>query len=424
MNWTDEELDQLFSDAANNATVEYNDAYWKDIEGMLPVRKKRKGLLWWMGSAGALVFFGSLLLVQVPFTNKSTFANQAVRELSNESAKQSNERLSSTVSVKENKAESTAENQQTGFNNIPIQKTNAAEVNNLPKVNQSNGNMAVKTTDESKMKSQLVQPNAQSLNPIADNSGKLIEKESPFEVQDDKLVTEVNEENISTLPLIDLYGFHQLPELISTSYKLKTRSPHALYVEVGVGMGQSPILSSENGSGMAKNYGLQFGYSHQKSKFRFSSGLGISLQQFNNVYIKERSLIYGYGVNSVDNHYRFSSLLRFEVPLSISYQMNRHILSAGMSLSFPIVSGVSYTKFIDGNISIQEKGYTSTEFFKPFGTEAQIGYAYQIGSNWEIGIKVQMQLINPIDSERIIGKTNALPLSGQMTLRKTIVFKK
>jgi hypothetical protein len=72
MSWTDEELDQLFSDAASNATVEYNDAYWKDIEGMLPVRKKRKGLLWWMGGAGAIVFFGSLLLVQFPFTTKST----------------------------------------------------------------------------------------------------------------------------------------------------------------------------------------------------------------------------------------------------------------------------------------------------------------------------------------------------------------
>ena len=75
-------------------------------------------------------------------------------------------------------------------------------------------------------------------------------------------------------------------------------------------------------------------------------------------------------------------------------------------------------------MAVEEKGYTSTEFFKPFGAELQVGYTYQLGSNWELGAKVQMQLINPIASDRILGISNALPLSGQVALRKTIGFKK
>ena len=100
MSWTDDELDQLFSDAASNATVEYNDAYWKDIEGMLPVRKKRKGLLWWMGGAGALVFFGTLLLVQVPFTTKSTVAKEPVRKLASGSTTDMSVNSSASSQVK------------------------------------------------------------------------------------------------------------------------------------------------------------------------------------------------------------------------------------------------------------------------------------------------------------------------------------
>jgi hypothetical protein len=240
------------------------------------------------------------------------------------------------------------------------------------------------------------------------------------DIQQEKLETEA----IPTLATIDINPLHHSGELIPTFYKLKTRSPHALFAEVGLGLGQSPITSSENGSAIAKNYGLQLGYSFQKSNFRYSAGLGILVQQFDNVYIKERSLIYGFGSNSIDNHYRFSSLLRLEVPLAIGYQFKRHTLSAGASFSFPLIAGLSFTKYVDGNMAVEEKGYTSTEFFKPFGAELQVGYAYQLGSNWELGAKVQMQLINPIASDRILGTSNALPLSGQVALRKTIVFKK
>jgi hypothetical protein len=116
--------------------------------------------------------------------------------------------------------------------------------------------------------------------------------------------------------------------------------------------------------------------------------------------------------------------MRIDVPLAIGYQFKRHILTAGARFSFPIIAGVSFTKYVDGNMAVEETGYTTTEFFKPFGAELQLGYAYHLGSNWELGAKVQMQLINPIVSDRIIGKTSTLPLSGQVAIRKTIVFKK
>jgi hypothetical protein len=426
MSWTDEELDQLFSDAASNATAEYNDAYWKDIEGMLPVRKKRKGLLWWMGGAGAIVFFGTLLLVQFPFTTKSTIGKENARELANSSVTDLNQsptsspsnRVKKTVNLVESNTSLTDNNRNITDNSVSLQNTN-------------NYKATKGTINPEKAVQQKVKTNEAIVEPIrlVDNSLLVNEDRRLFnsieivesnDIQQEKLEIEA----IPTLATIDINPLHHSGELIPMYYKLKTRSPHALFAEVGLGLGQSPITSSENGSAIAKKYGIQLGYSFQKSNFRYSAGLGISVQQFDNVYIKERSLIYGFGSNSIDNHYRFSSLLRLEVPLAIGYQFKRHTLSAGASFSLPLIAGLSFTKYVDGNMAVEEKGYTSTEFFKPFGAELQVGYAYQLGSNWELGAKVQMQLINPIASDRILGISNALPLSGQVALRKTIVFKK
>jgi hypothetical protein len=428
MSWTDEELDQLFSDAASNATVEYNDAYWKDIEGMLPVRKKRKGLLWWMGGAGALVFFGTLLLVQFPFTTKSSVGNENSPELANSSVTDLNESATSSSSNRFKKSINSVESNTSLIEKNLNISDNSASLQNTHKYKAAKGPDNPKKAFQQKVKSNeaIVEPVR-----LVDNSSLVNEDRGLFnpiqivesksnEIQQEEMVSEV----IPTLATIGINPLYQAAELIPTFYSLKSRSPHALYAEMGLGIGQSPIASSENGSGMSKNYGLQLGYSFQKSNFRYSAGLGISLQQFDNVYIKERSLIYGFGSNSVDNHYRFSSLMRIEVPLAIGYQFKRHTLSAGANFSFPVIAGLSYTKFVDGNMAVEEKGYTSTEFFKPFGAELQLGYAYHLGSNWELGAKVQMQLINPIASDRILGKTNALPLSGQVALRKTIVFKK
>ena len=426
MSWTDEELDQLFSNAASNATVEYNDAYWKDIEGMLPVRKKHKGLLWWMGGAGALVFFGTLLLVQVPFTTKSTVAKEPVRKLASGSTTDMSVNSSASSQVKKsvNSTESYTSLIDTKLNSADKQSAIQNTIRNKVSEGTVNPEQAIQQkvrSNESTVESLAILNNSTQLVVRQDlfSSAVVVESNSNV-IQQEKLETE----GIPTLATIDINPFYHSGELIPSFYKLKTRSPHALYAEVGLGLGQSPIISSENGSAIAKNYGLQLGYSFQKSKFRYSAGLGISVQQFDNVYIKERSLIYGFGSNSVDNHYRFSSLMRVEVPLAIGYQFKRHTLSAGASFSFPVIAGLSFTKYVDGNMAVEEKGYTSTEFFKPFGAELQVGYTYQLGSNWELGAKVQMQLINPIASDRILGISNALPLSGQVALRKTIGFKK
>ena len=49
MSWTDKEMDKLFQKEAGKQSFEYKDAYWKEMEAMLPVAKKGD-FLWFLTS--------------------------------------------------------------------------------------------------------------------------------------------------------------------------------------------------------------------------------------------------------------------------------------------------------------------------------------------------------------------------------------
>ena len=42
MSWTDDELDKVFRDAAEQPVFEYQSSYFRDIEKQLPIKKGRK----------------------------------------------------------------------------------------------------------------------------------------------------------------------------------------------------------------------------------------------------------------------------------------------------------------------------------------------------------------------------------------------
>ena len=44
MNWTEEDIDQLFRDSANQLNIPFQESYWTEMEALLPQTKKKKGL--------------------------------------------------------------------------------------------------------------------------------------------------------------------------------------------------------------------------------------------------------------------------------------------------------------------------------------------------------------------------------------------
>jgi hypothetical protein len=168
------------------------------------------------------------------------------------------------------------------------------------------------------------------------------------------------------------------------------------------------------------SWSLSGGYLYSKHNWSLSAGAGVSELYFNNLFIKERSTIYGFGVNTYDNHYQFASMFKMDLPVSFSYHLGSHELSAGVNTSIPLFARVNYVELKDGQENSQGKSFSSTSpYFKMVLLEPSIGYRFQMDENWSIGAALKAQLINPLGSDRVKGDRNNLPLTGQITLRKT-----
>ncbi|MFN5877302.1 MAG: hypothetical protein ACK44B_00430, partial [Flavobacteriales bacterium] len=57
MSWRDDEIDDLFRDAADQQYVEFDPDYFREIERQLPIKRSRKPLIWWFSGSMFLSFF-------------------------------------------------------------------------------------------------------------------------------------------------------------------------------------------------------------------------------------------------------------------------------------------------------------------------------------------------------------------------------
>ena len=404
MNWTDEELDQLFKEAANSGSFQYNNAYFKDIEAQLPVRKKRRAIFWWMGSAGSIMLIAVLYWFMANQSNSVGKIAKTTIENDSKVTQSTSRPVSITNQAKNSVVE--AKGKEKG-----IQQKNFAPTQVTDLVTQE-------TTFKGK---EII-----IIDPIVESAGVKVETEmiEPTLMGNSEPMIEPIQE-VGTLKTTEVIGFKSLEQDILAStlvMKSKANKGTRFFAEVGGGLSQSPISTSENGSARATTWSVQGGYEFYRRNWSLSAGLGISESYFNNVYIKERSTVYGFGANTLDNQYRFGSLMTLNVPLSISYRLGSHELSGGLTTGLPILSRLKYTEFIDGNIAQEKSGITDPSFFKRLQLETMVNYRFALNKNWQIGMRLGVNLMNPIASDRIMGERTKLPLNGQITLRRTFEF--
>lgn len=396
MSWTDKELDELFKEAAAGKSFEYNAAYFKDIEAQLPVKKtRRKGLIWLWGSMGTfLVALTVFFLVGNPASDHSNSVAQTT--VINESLTgQSADTFSKANTTGQSELRSNDQNVSTSSVSSPDSK---------------NGTLSFEEEPLEK-KVQHFEPEAS------------FEKE----VKDLAINSDITNQTIGSLSFNRLQSSDLIaPEIQSTQNSLGSFNQKSakLFLEFAGGIGQSPINSTELGSAKTINWNFSAGYNFTKNRFGLSAGAGVSQTHFNNLYIKERSTIYGFGVNTFDNHYQFTSVFKLDLPLNVSYKFGSHELSAGWNTSIPLFTEVSYIELKDGIENESGKSFSATSpYFRKIFLEPNIGYRFSLDRNWSIGANIKAQLINPIGSERVKGSRSNLPLSGQITLRRTIDLK-
>ncbi len=393
MNWTEEDIDQLFKDSANQLNVAFQDSYWTEMEAMLPETKTKKGLGWIFGGTIACLALISTFFFPESAV-KSTNITHRIAHIENKNILKSHSN-NIEVSVKTNLAE--------------ISRNNEGQTGNLKtKSNFNRFAKSIKTNASSSLDATIQNGNFSNSNQLTEvkvETPSVIEKQEFLSMQKLPLLSFPNQEN-----------FLATSNFKNTKLKRKSNS---LYVQLGAGLGESFMQTSS--SNWMPTFSIGGGYQYTPQGFGFTAGLNLNTSFSNNLEINRKSKVYNFGSTNYEQNFRYKQIYTLELPVSIDYRRNRQTFSIGIAPTYIASSLMRYSQLEDGNISEDEIYIGQKVGLGQFGLKPSISYQLEIASGWNVGIQLSTQIIQQVDNTQFIGASRSNPLNGQITVRKTIL---
>jgi len=400
MSWTDDEIDKLFKEASEQPAFEYKASYFQAIEEQLPVKKSRRiGLWWWTANVFLLTFVGMFFIGRDELS---------ALKLIEKTGMNTNYRIPTNGNLT-----SALENtniQETGSQNVSVANRN--ELNSQNELIPSNNLLSASNESQA-----LILP---------ENAfDYTIKKTSEYsEKSEDKLIVaeEVTSE-IDRLPLLDIArGFDGSGEQLElTSVKPKFVK-NSFYLGINAGEEQAWSRDKSIDQKIHETFGIEVGYTIPLKRFTFSAGLGFQTTTLKDLKINERTKIYDFGSTILNNSYQFNSICALTVPMEVSKSFGRHNLAIGITPSVNVFTHVRHYQEIDGMESLNERGVTNSALFNRFGLSPHVSYGLSLTKSIQVGLNVQVQLLQPISSQRFVGEATKMPIGAQLFLKKSINF--
>lgn len=412
MSWTDEEIDKLFGEASEHQTFEYRQEYWKEFEKQLPVNKSRKPLFWWIAGNVFLAFFVGWTFFeafQVATVKKDAGSKVAV--------------MPSLVSEERNDQTYTSKEESSTGSDIVKEKEQEQETSLKTKKNDSNST-PFKTEEEMNQESAPIEFLFEAVAEEKEQ-GKV---ENNSSLEHDLIPLSVNiasEDKKLLFPIMlvrPLETSYRNSVLIPSTILVEKVNRMKLYAEVNGGIGQAWMIPKEVSRSVNGSIACAAGLSVPVSRINVNIGIGFQATKFDDLKIKERTKVYGFGSSILENTYQFNSIFALTLPLEMNYSMGRHTISLGLTSSWNLFSRLRRTEHLDGMQTADRSGVAKVDLFSKIGLEPTLGYAYAVNENMKIGVRVGMNVIQPIQSDRFIGSPAKSPINGQVYLMRTINF--
>lgn len=419
MNWTDDKIDQLFKEAAEQQRVEYSPEYWKEIEALLPAQKQKKRLGWkfFLGSLSLVICTGIIGCIALTSTTSISPEKHNRNQLLVLSSSQK-----STVANEKQAAETPLTN--SSLNTKDTQFPIANQVFNHTVKQPKRRQLTFATSNAANP----LKTGALTSSPVAATSQQgLANTTTTTRLANPR--TETDEQAMTQratheLPIHPLSSFSASTAFLDTT-SLKKQAPALYprlrwYTELNGGLSQAwtrTETSSVNGS-----LGVLVGVILPLKKINLSAGIGFQATKLNDLKIEDRTKIYGFGATLIEQNYQISSLYSLTLPLHISYSFGRHTLEMGAVTSLNLAMRLRYWELLDNQQTVYNSTVGAIQLLSRIGIKPTIGYAFSINETTQLGVQVGLQLIRPIDSDRFVGSSVRLPFEGQFYLRKSLNF--
>jgi hypothetical protein len=396
MNWTEEDIDQLFRDSANQLNVPFQESYWTEMEALLPQTKTKKGLGWIFGGTIACLGLISTLFFSENIVKSEDSTNKVANIQTKNIAHSSSVYPIQFIQAKTVSAE-----------NVVLNTGNKSINRSLEK--QASKIVILKT--DLYAGSSETPLEVQNINLVAQNQIEL-----PAQIE---LAAESEEQfSIERLPLLS-FPNHAISLATSNFKSLNlNRKSNTLYVQIGVGLTESFLQTNERNWMPTLNIGA--GYQYSPKGFGFTAGLNLNTTFSNNLEINRKSKVYNFGSTNYEQNFSYKQIYTLELPVSIDFRKNKQTFSLCISPTFIASSLMRFSQSENGNLSHDEYYIGQKVGLNHFGLKPSVGYQLELAKGWNLGIQLNTQLMKQVDDSQFIGELRDNPLSGQITIRKTI----
>lgn len=411
MSWTDKEIDQLFKESAEGVSFNYSDEYWKEMEAMLP-QKKKKDFLWFFT---AFAFLG---LVSLGFF-------RSVNPLDTNVANQ----LVATNTSTESNQQSTSENEtleSSSFEEIQKNKELIETVEVVKSENGMNNTSAVNRGKIEESNSAIKLMQNLELNDDNESSDEVLR--SPHSQAEDVYVDGINLGSLDNW-LISGLRPHALSSNIDKSLAQSsiqpTRNKRILvspYLEIHCGLSEAPLANSER---IGNYYGAGAGLQLNSPFWTTTLGVNGSAYNFSDVQLTHFSKTYSYGSRYTTHELNYSNIYRVEGVISVGRNFGKHQVNIGLRPSYIISNSIDYVEIDqikDTRVEREVVGFT--EGMNRFGLKSTIGYAYSVAPSWTAGVNLGLQMRSTFEKDFLGNSASKLPIDGQIYIRKTLSFGK
>lgn len=402
MSWTDDEIDKLYQTGAAGSQFEYKAEYWREMEAMLPIQKKRGDALWFFFSA---LIFGLLLT--------SVFIQEPL-SLNSDETLVADTKTYFDVTTEQSTIESEAIDSENpnGWGNESTSNAIPSDEYDLKPISEREVANPIQPAAPSDVSSESIKP--------------IDQQKAELNGSDNGELTSIDVGTLQTRSL-ELTSRATLQE---QSYpwdkaKINTVALNGMFVQLLGGISQSMVYPS---TGWSNSFGAGVGYNLEKGRFILNVGLNGLISNHNDLELTRSAKVYGFGSEVYTYNIDYQQLYLLEGNIEFGYLLGRHELKAGVRPSYVFSSRVrvSETAIADQSFTSEEHGsyYGYMDGLKRIGLKPTFGYAYRIRPDLQLGMNVGVQLLQGVNEDFVEGKNNNLPIDGQLYLRKTIRFRK
>lgn len=429
MGWTDDEIDKLAKNASADQKVEYNDAYWKEMEALLDAEKpaKKRFGWWFFGATILLIIIGTGLYYMMDQTIKKDtvlaydLTNVQTNEQVNTRLQQENDSFTSEGNQIVNQQspsldtkEISSEEYQTLLVASPIKKDlNSLKARDINTISFEKSDDSEKTVQNDRLNGNF------ELTAFSDDQNIIPDLETGRAFQEDKQEDNEQHTEASQLELLE----NNVAKNMAEDPTLQKRI--GFYVAAGAGAGASYIKTSNE---LMIQWRISMGVDYMiANSFRFGAGAGFRQQLVNNLTVERNREYYSFGLIDVNQSINYDRLQFIDLNVHAHYLFRKMAVGIEITPSYLVSvranmkqTQIEYdNSFVDEVMTTKlEKQFVRSENFNAFGLDAGISFQYQFKYKMSIQAIAGTRLNRMLKNDDFRGEQNRFPLKLEVGLIK------